>query len=236
MTVAIFVLIHGGGDVGWYWHLVERELRQRGHDTLAPDLPCDDDTAGLAEYADTVIDAIGRRRGLIVAAQSFGGFTAPLVAARVPVDMLVLVAGMIPAPGEAPDDWPANTGFDEVMRQEAQRYSGADLIYHDVPPALAEQARRHARDQSDTPGHAPWPLDAWPPVPTRFVLCTEDRFFPPEFMHRVVADRLGVVPDEIAAGHAVALSRPKELASLLASYLSARTCGFHILRPGNHPA
>jgi hypothetical protein len=55
-------------------------------------------------------------------------------------------------------------------------------------------------------------------VPTRFVLCTEDRFFPPEFMRRVVADRLGVVPDEIAAGHAVALSRPRELANLLVSY------------------
>lgn len=216
--MATFVLIHGGGDVGWYWHLVERELRQRGHDTLAPDLPCDDDSAGLAEYAGTVISAIGNRRGLVVAAQSFGGFTAPLVAAQVPVDMLVLVAGMIPLPGEAPDDWPANTGFDEVMRQQAQQCPGADLIYHDVPPGLAEQARRNARDQSDTPGHAPWPLDAWPPVPTRFVLCTEDRFFPPEFMRRVVADRLGVVPDEIAAGHAVALSRPKELANRLVSY------------------
>ena len=216
--MATFVLIHGGGDVGWYWHLVERELRQRGHDTLAPDLPCDDDSAGLAEYAGTVVKAIGGRRGLVVAAQSFGGFTAPLVAARVPVEMLVLVAGMIPAPGEAPGDWPANTGFEEVMRQQARRYSGADLIYHDVPPALAEEARRRARGQSDTPGQAPWPLEAWPAVPTRFVLCTEDRFFPPEFTHRVVADRLGVVPDEIAAGHAVALSRPKELASLLASY------------------
>jgi len=50
------------------------------------------------------------------------------------------------------------------------------------------------------------------------VLCTQDRFFPPEFMRQVVADRLGIVPDLIAAGHAVALSRPKELASLLASY------------------
>jgi pimeloyl-ACP methyl ester carboxylesterase len=216
--VATFVLIHGGGDAGSYWHLVERELRQRGHDTLAPDLPCDDDSAGLAEYADTVVSAIGDRRGLIVAAQSFGGFTAPLVATRVPIDMLVLVAGMIPAPGEAPGDWAANIGFDEVMRQQAQRYAGAELIYHDVPLAVAEQARRNARDQSDTPGHVPWPLEAWPPVPTRFVLCTEDRFFPPEFMRRVVADRLGIVPDEIAAGHAVALSRPKELADLLASY------------------
>jgi hypothetical protein len=62
------------------------------------------------------------------------------------------------------------------------------------------------------------PLDTWPPAPTRFVLCTEDRLFPPEFMRRVVADRLDVVPDEIAAGHAVALSRPKELANLLVSY------------------
>jgi len=27
--VATFVLIHGAGDVGWYWHLVEAELRAR---------------------------------------------------------------------------------------------------------------------------------------------------------------------------------------------------------------
>jgi hypothetical protein len=55
-------------------------------------------------------------------------------------------------------------------------------------------------------------------VPTRFVLCTEDRFFPPVFMREVVAERMGVIPDEIAAGHAVALSHPKELATLLVSY------------------
>ena len=172
MTVATFVLIHGGGDAGWYWHLVERELRQRGHDTLAPDLPCDDDSAGLAEYADTVVEAIGGRRRLVVAAQSSGGFTAPLVAARVPVEMLVLVAGMIPAPGEAPDDWPANTGFDTVMRQQAERYAGQDLIYHDVPPALARQARRRSRDQSATPGRAPLRC----PVPTRLSSAAESSY------------------------------------------------------------
>ena len=217
--MAPFVLIHGGGDVGWYWHLVERELRQRGHDTLAPDLPCEDDSAGLTEYADTVVQAIGGRRDLIVVAQSLGGFTAPLVAARLPVDILVLVAAMIPAPGEPPRDWPANTGFDRVMARQLQRYPDAELVYQDVPPALAGQARPRTRAQSDTPGRAPWPLEAWPPVPTRFVLCTQDRFFPPEFLRRVVAERLGVVPDEITAGHAVALSHPQELAGLLASYV-----------------
>jgi pimeloyl-ACP methyl ester carboxylesterase len=43
--MATFALIHGGGDVGWYWHLVEAELRERGHEVVAPDLPCDDDSA-----------------------------------------------------------------------------------------------------------------------------------------------------------------------------------------------
>jgi len=193
---------------------VEQELRQRGYESVAPNLPCDDDSAGLPEYADTMVEAIGDRGDVVVVAQSFGGFTAPLVADRIPVDTLVLVAGMIPAPGEPPDDWVANTGFDQVMREHEQ----GDLFYHDVPPALAEQARGKTRAQSATPGHSPWPLDAWPDVPTKFVLCTADRFFPPEFMHRVVADRLGITPDEIASGHCAALSRPKELADMLVGY------------------
>jgi hypothetical protein len=53
------------------------------------------------------------------------------------------------------------------------------------------------------------------------VLCTEDRFFPPSFMRRVVADRLAITPDEIAAGHCVALSRPRELANLLVGFAAA---------------
>src|SRR4029453_1210908 len=99
--MATFVLIHGAGDVGWYWHLVEAELRERGHDTLAPDLPCEDDSAGLIEYRDTVLEAIGDRSELVVVAQSAGAFTAPLVCAARPSELLVLVAGLIPAPGEA---------------------------------------------------------------------------------------------------------------------------------------
>jgi Alpha/beta hydrolase family len=216
--MATFAFIHGAGDVGWYWHLVQRELRLRGHESVAPDLPCEDESAGLAEYADTVVDAIPARdrQDLVVVAQSFGGFTAPLVAGRIPVSAVVLVTGMIPAPGEAPNDWVVNTGFDQVMREHPEQ----DLFYHDVPRDLADQARSRARGQSGTPGQRPWPLGAWPDVPTRFILCTEDRFFPPSFMGRVVADRLGITPDEIASGHCPALSRPGELAEMLANYVT----------------
>jgi pimeloyl-ACP methyl ester carboxylesterase len=227
--MATFVLIHGGGDVGWYWHLVEDELRQRGHDVVAPDLPCDDAAASLLDYADAVVDAIGDRRDLIVVGQSYGGFTAPLVADRLAVEVLVLVAGMIAAPGERPADWWENTGHGQAVQEQARRdggLTGSDdpfvAFYHDVPRDLAEQALSKERSESETAFNSPWPLDAWPAVPTKFVLCTEDRFFPAGFMRRVVAERLDIVPDEIAAGHCVALSRPHQLADLLDRYVSAR--------------
>ena len=227
--MATFVLIHGGGDVGWSWHLVVAELRRRGYEALAPDLPCDDDSAGLWEYADTVVDAIGDRTDVVVVAHSYGGFTAPLVADRVPVDLLVLVAGMVPAPRETPAEWWENTGYRQAVQEQARRdggLTGSDdpfvAFYHDVPRALAEEAISKERGESDAAYHSPWPLDTWPAVPTRFVVCGEDRFFPPTFMRRVVAERLAIEPDEISAGHCVALSRPKELTDLLVSYTAAR--------------
>jgi pimeloyl-ACP methyl ester carboxylesterase len=217
-----YVLIHGSGDSAFYWHLLQRELRERGHDVVAPDLPCEDESAGLTEYGATVVDAIGNRRDLSVVAQSFGGFTAPLVCARVPVELIVLVAGMIPRPGEKGDDWPANTGFDEAARNSGVDYSDEIAVfYNDVPPELAENALRHARRQADKPGQEPWPLDSWPGVPTRYLLCTEDNFFPAQWMRGVVRDRLGIAPDEIASGHCPALSRPRELADRLEAYRTA---------------
>src|ERR1700694_1050566 len=100
--MATFVLIHGAGSDSWYWHLVVPELRRRGHDVVASDLPADDDSAGLSEYTDTVVVAIGGRTDLVVVAQSMAGFIAPLVCDRVPVDLMILVAAMVPRPGESP--------------------------------------------------------------------------------------------------------------------------------------
>ena len=35
--VATFASLHGGGDVGWYWHLVEEALRSDGNQVVAPE-------------------------------------------------------------------------------------------------------------------------------------------------------------------------------------------------------
>jgi pimeloyl-ACP methyl ester carboxylesterase len=209
-------LIHGAGDVGWYWHLVEAELRARDHAIVAPDLPCEDDTAGLPEYADAVIEAIGDRRDLIVVAQSLGGFTAPLVCDRKAVELLVLVAPMIPAPGEAPADYWTNTRYGDEVRESYP--DEIALFYQDVPPELAAEAIERGRPQSEARMHEPSPLKAWPDAPTRVLLCRDDRLFPPSFLRRVAQERLGITPDEIDGGHTPALSRPKELADRLEAY------------------
>ncbi|MGH2558546.1 MAG: alpha/beta fold hydrolase [Thermomicrobiales bacterium] len=218
--MATYVLIHGAGDVAWYWHLVTAELRERGHDVVAMDLPCNDESAGLAAYADTVVDAIGDRTDLIVVAQSFGGYTAPIVCNRVPSKLLVLVAGMVPSPGESANEMFANTGY---KQQEQEDASDLAVFYHDVPPDLAAAALAKGRNQSDTPWQEPWPLAAWPDVPTRYLLCRNDRLFPAAWVRKVVRDRLGIDADEIESGHCPALSRPRALADRLEAYRAARS-------------
>lgn len=213
--MATYVLIHGAGGDSWYWHLVGPQLAARGHDVIAVDLPCDDDRAGLTEYADCVVDAAAAKAGrdVIVVAQSLGGFTAPLVCDRLDASLVVLVAAMVPRAGESPGESWSNTGhvFPEPFDPE-------EIFAHDLPPDVAAELATRVRRQSDMPFENPWPLDAWPDVPTRFLLCRDDRFFPAPFLRGVVRERLGITPDEIDGGHLPALAQPTELVDRLERY------------------
>ena len=178
--------------------------------------PATTTSAGLAEYTDAVVEAIGDRRDdLVVVAQSLGGFTAPLVTERVPVELIVLVTAMIPRPGETGGEWWANTGHAAAIAAQGLPDDRAETLFtHDVPADVLAAAGP-PRDQSGTPMEEVWPLAAWPDVPTRFLLCMDDRFFPPDWMRGIVRDRLGIEPDEIPGGHCAFLSQPQPLAGAL---------------------
>lgn len=206
-----FAIAHGGGDVGWSWHLVAKALQAKGHTVVAPDLPIEDDSKDLTDWASTIVNALPSTSDVVAVGHSFGGFVAPLVAAQVNAKALVLVTAMLPRPGETPGDWWTNTAYTDSGLE--------DQFWHDVPPDLAEESQKRERGMSETPMAKPWPLSAMPDVPTYFILCTEDRFFTPTFMRKVIADRLpGVVPAELASGHCAPLSKPQELATLLEKY------------------
>jgi pimeloyl-ACP methyl ester carboxylesterase len=217
--MATYALIHGAGDVGWYWHLVERELHDRGHRSVAPDLPIENDQASLLDHAQVVLDAIRTTHAgdeLMVVGQSYGGYVAPIVARLAMADHLVLVAPMIPQPGET-----AGEMWEATRWHMPTDHSGTIAVfYQDVDPDLAAEAMSRGRRQSETTSREPWPLDAWPDVPTHVVLCQNDRFFPADWLRGVVHDRLGIEPDELACGHTPALSRPRELVDVIESYRS----------------
>ena len=179
------------------------------------DLPCDDDSAGLPEYVDAVVQAIGDRTDLVVVAQSLGAFTAPLVCDRVPVKLLALVAPMIPAPGEAPADYWVNTRYGEEVRESYD--DTIELFYQDVPPELASEALKRGREQSEARMGEASPLESWPDVPTRVLLCRDDRLFPAGFIRRVARERLGITRRDRRRAHASA-GPSKELAERLQAY------------------
>ena len=208
--MATFVLIHGGGGSSWDWHLVTPQLREHGHDPVAVDLPSEDSSAGWSDYVDTVVEATGDRSDLVVVGHSLGGFTAPLVCARAPVELLVLVAAMIPLPGELFADWWTNASYEESGYE--------DVFYHDVPPAVAAEAKRRERREDSKALQEPWPLEGWPDTPARYLLCRDDRMFPASWARRHARERLGIEPDEMDGGHYITLSRPRELAQRLAEY------------------
>jgi hypothetical protein len=224
--VATFVLIPGAGGDPWEWHLLARELEARGHEAIPVRLPAGDDRAGWDAYADAVVDAVGDGRDVVLVAQSLAGFSAPLVAERIPVDLIVLLNAMIPLPGETGNAWWSNT-----RRKEAEQAYFASVglppqtaddeiaVYmHDVPPDVVAEAADHIPEQSMTPMEQPWPLDAWPSVATRVLIGRDDRLFPAEFQLRIARERLGLEGDVIDGGHMVALSRPRQVAERLEAY------------------
>jgi pimeloyl-ACP methyl ester carboxylesterase len=219
-----FILVPGAGGDSWYWHRVAPLLSAAGHRAVAVDLPAGDDAAGLAEYADAIERVAAGRDEVTLVAQSLGGLSAPLVAARRPVRALVLIKAMIPSSGETGGAWWVNTDQSAARAAKAERdgrvlgdeFDVVAEFLHDVPEEIvAEALGRGEPRQSDRPLADPWPLNSWPNVPTRVVAGADDRFFPLEFQRRVAAERLGLDVDAIPGGHCIALSQPEALTAYL---------------------
>jgi hypothetical protein len=175
----------------------------------------------LPEYSELVADAIGGHGNVVLVAQSLGGFTAPLAAAKVLVDSMVFVNAMIPCPGETPGEWWDNTGWAHA-RIAAARQGGygtevdlAVYFLHDVPPEVAAAGEPYQRPEAGAAFGSVCDFTAWPPIPIRAVAGADDRFFPAGFQQALARDRFGVKADVLPGGHLIALAQPAGLASYL---------------------
>jgi pimeloyl-ACP methyl ester carboxylesterase len=231
-----FALVHGAWHDHTCWEPTAALLREAGHAVVAVDLPCDDPTAGLTEYAATVVDALaGCDDDVVVVGHSLGGLTAVLVADARPARELVLLCAFVPVPGISlradqstrdttfAPEWPALAAR-QVSHEDGSSSWPADAaveaFYHDCPPELAASAAAALRPQHFRLAGEPCPLTAYPDVAARAIVCTEDRVLNAEECARQASTRLHAEVIRLGGGHSPMLAQPRTLADALLAPLA----------------
>ena len=228
------VLVHGAWHRGSCWAPLVEALGARGYPALAPDLPSDLPGRGAEAYADAVVEAVGPgTEPVLLVGHSLGGLTVPLVAERLGPERvvgLVLLAAMTPVPGTSfigrmRTDSLMVEGYDAGVRrgEDGTTYWPADAapdgLYRGVAqessPESVADAVAAMRPQAWTVGKETTPLAVWPPTRTVAVVCAQDRVASPQACRRA-AEAIGAEIVELDGGHFPMLTRPEELADVLA--------------------
>jgi len=227
--VTTFALVHGAGHGAWCWDRIVPRLKERGHSSVAVNLPCEDNSATFSTYANVVVESLKRIDGdVVLVGHSLGGMTVPLVAARRPVKRLVFLCAVLPIPGALPfgpdPEAPPSTAPGLELEEHDDRTisftpaSAASHLYNRCAPADVRWSVALLRRQSRTPNHDVCPLPAWPDVDRIYIGCTDDRIVMPEYARYVARSRAGVDATMIDADHSPFLSVPEALADVLTTF------------------
>jgi pimeloyl-ACP methyl ester carboxylesterase len=206
-----FVLVHGAWLGGWTWERLRLELESRGHEAVAPDLPCD--TVGLTQ--DDYAALIGPQPDAVVVGHSLGGLTASLVEAP----LRAYLAPILPLEGAY--DRFLRPGFGGIRRDAQGRSYWPDLettasrLMPDCDRRTAEWAFERLRPQAplDTHGGALSPDDV-------VIACARDVAIDPASFAG-----LPLRVAELDAGHFPMLTHPRELADALEELALVRAAG-----------
>jgi pimeloyl-ACP methyl ester carboxylesterase len=222
------VLIHGAYFGAWVWERVVPELERLDHRATAIDLPINQRGVGAATYARAVVAGMDWDEPAVVVAHSMAGLVAPLVAAERPVRRMIFLAAFLPAPGMSANEQRAAERMEPPVTPTTSQWTdlGGDLwgigpdtarelFMDDAPADVVAAAVARLRPQCYEVMAEVTPLQAWPAVPSSYVVCRDDRAIDPEWGRRASRDRLGVEAVEIPGAHSPMLTRPAELASLL---------------------
>lgn len=99
--MSLFCLVHGAFQGAWCWDLLIPYLEAQGHQTVAMDLPIEDASASLSQFADVVFQALpktDRDDDIVLVGHSMAGTIIPLVAETLSVRQLVFLTALIPHP------------------------------------------------------------------------------------------------------------------------------------------
>jgi pimeloyl-ACP methyl ester carboxylesterase len=221
-------LVHGAFHGAWCFDRLLPELRSRGLDPLAIDLPKEDPAAGNVRNAEVILDALAGRDDVILVGHSLAGLTVPLVAAQRPLRRLVYLCSLIPQPGLSGFDWIPDAGVpcfdwsayqldhgDGTASWDVAR--GAGMFVSSCDAETAAWAASQLGRQAWLPSTEPCPLAALPDGPSAYIACALDQVISPDWQLRAPREQLGVEPIVLQADHSPFLSAPAQLADTLAA-------------------
>ena len=219
MAISI-VLVHGGFVDGSGWAGVYKILKEEGYNVTVVQNP----TLSLADDVAVTRRAIAAQPGpVLLVGHSYGGVVITEAGSDPKVAGLVYIAAFAPDKGESvsslikdppagapvPPILPPQDGFLFLDRAKFHASFAADVD--------AETAGFMASSQ------VPWGVQAlagaistpaWKTKPSWYLVATEDRMIPPP-AQRSMSKRAGSKVTDVAGSHAVYVSQPKAVATLI---------------------
>ena len=216
------VLVHGGFVDGAGWEGVYRILKKDGYDVRIVQNP----TTSLADDVAATRQVIAQAKGpVVLVGHSYGGVVVTEAGNDPKVSRLVYIAAFAPDKGESvasliknpppgapvPPILPPQDGY---LFLDTAKF--ADAFAADVD---ADKAAFMADSQ------VPWGVEAlegavsepaWRKKPSWYLVATDDRMIPPP-AQQIMAKRAGATVVESKGSHAVYVSRPDVVASVIAS-------------------
>ena len=220
------VLVHGGFVDGSGWESVYQILRKSGHPVTVVQNP----TTSLADDVAVTRRALDQQPDQVVlVGHSYGGAVITESGNHPKVAALVYIAAFAPDGGESvntliadpppgapvPPILPPQDGFLFLDKDKFAASFTAD-VNADLAAFMADS-------------QVPWGLDAlggaitepaWRTKPSWYLVATEDRMIPPD-AQRHMSKRAGATVVETAASHAVYVSQPDAVATLIETAVNA---------------
>lgn len=231
--MANYLLIHGAMRGAWLWDKLMPLLMKGGGNPIAIDLPghgyrkAEGSFVTMSNYISDVIDFIRKEnlRDLVLVGHSMSGIVISKVAEEVPerIKHLVYLAAVVPKDNEALIDLLIKERQETLgkLRGKAKEVFGTleqlrPMYFTDTEGEEKEFYLRQLTPQPLAVFFEKITFKEFPKIdiPKTYILGLRDKSLPPD-LTRKFAERLGVIPVEIDAGHDMMVSRPDEVAKVL---------------------
>ncbi len=231
--MANYLLIHGAFRGAWLWERLMPLLMKGGGNPIAIDLPghgsrsADRNGITMSTYIDDVIQFIRTENlhDLVLVGHSMSGIIISRVAEEMPdrIRHLVYLAAAVPKDNDALIDLLTKDRQALLRPQQGQLkelFGTVEQLRPNYFTDLEGDEQTYFLKQL-----TPQPLAVFferirfrrfpgVPMPKSYIMGLRDKSFPPE-LARGFAERLGVRPVEIDAGHDMMVSRPAEVAEAI---------------------